>query len=279
LVVDVDTGAVVQRLKYDPLGRVLEDSNKGFQPFGFHGGLYDDQTGLVTFGARDYHPEMGCFTTPDPAGFLVGSNLYIYSRADPVNFADPTGEAVQLAVGAVAVNMMRGGFIAAAEETAWQLGTKGGNWDMEATASVATAFGTGAVSMGWGTAVRIAGKSKRIVKALAKKGISRPRGTKIANDAGSAAIGASGSAVHNVLNDPDCPDKNVLKDGVVAGGLSNAAGRFGKTKVGRGLSNKVGDNAETAIGNFGSAGSKALDTGVGWLKTAGSYWKGKITGK
>ncbi len=39
--------------------RILLDTNPGFQPFGFAGGLYDPQTGLVRFGARDYDPEAG----------------------------------------------------------------------------------------------------------------------------------------------------------------------------------------------------------------------------
>lgn len=39
LVVEVDTGIVVQRMDYDAFGRVLSDTNRGFQPFGFAGGL------------------------------------------------------------------------------------------------------------------------------------------------------------------------------------------------------------------------------------------------
>ena len=46
-VVDVATGAVAQAIEYDPYGRVLSDSAPGFQPFGFAGGLYDADTGLV----------------------------------------------------------------------------------------------------------------------------------------------------------------------------------------------------------------------------------------
>ncbi|MGB8330505.1 MAG: hypothetical protein WCE62_10290, partial [Polyangiales bacterium] len=46
LVVNAETGAVVQRMDYDAFGRVLQDTNPGFQPFGFAGGLYDDDTGL-----------------------------------------------------------------------------------------------------------------------------------------------------------------------------------------------------------------------------------------
>ncbi|MCL6614425.1 MAG: hypothetical protein K6U03_07425 [Firmicutes bacterium] len=54
LVVDVATGQVVQRMEYDEFGNVILDTNPGFQPFGFAGGIYDPQTGLVRFGARDY---------------------------------------------------------------------------------------------------------------------------------------------------------------------------------------------------------------------------------
>jgi YD repeat-containing protein len=53
LVVNAETGQVVQRMDYDAFGRVLQDTNPGFQPFGFAGGLYDDDTGLVRFGARE----------------------------------------------------------------------------------------------------------------------------------------------------------------------------------------------------------------------------------
>ena len=58
LVVDAATGTVAQRVDYSAFGRVLFDSNPGFQPFGFAGGLYDLQTGLVHFGAREYDPEL-----------------------------------------------------------------------------------------------------------------------------------------------------------------------------------------------------------------------------
>ena len=92
LVVDVATGAIVQRMDYDSWGNVTQDTNPGFQPFGYAGGLYDAQTGLVRFGARDYDPRIGRWTTKDPIGFMGGnSNLYVYVGNDPVNVADPTG--------------------------------------------------------------------------------------------------------------------------------------------------------------------------------------------
>lgn len=92
LVVNVASGVVAQRLDYDALGRVTLDTNPGFQPFGFAGGLYDPQTGLVRFGARDYDAETGRWTTRDPILFAGGqTNLYVYVENDPVNRNDPAG--------------------------------------------------------------------------------------------------------------------------------------------------------------------------------------------
>ncbi len=92
LVVDVATGAVAQQMRYDAFGNVLEDTNPGFQPFGFAGGLYDAATGLLRFGARDYDPAAGRWTAADPLLFSAGpTNLYTYVGNDPVNYADPWG--------------------------------------------------------------------------------------------------------------------------------------------------------------------------------------------
>lgn len=93
LLVDIDTGAIAQRLNYDPWGRVTQDTHPSFQPFGFAGGLYDPATGLVRFGARDYDPFTGRWTAKDPIGFDGdGANLYGYVLGDPVNWGDSTGE-------------------------------------------------------------------------------------------------------------------------------------------------------------------------------------------
>jgi len=92
LVVDTTNGSIVQRLDFDPWGSVTLDTNPGFQPFGFAGGLYDIHTGLVRFGARDYDPGAGRWTAKDPIGFDGdGPNLYGYVLNDPVNLIDRTG--------------------------------------------------------------------------------------------------------------------------------------------------------------------------------------------
>jgi RHS repeat-associated protein len=92
LVVNASTGALVQRLDYDEFGRVTFDSNPGAQPFGFAGGIYDADTGLVRFGARDYDAETGRWTAKDPLRFSGSySNLYEYTISDPINLTDQTG--------------------------------------------------------------------------------------------------------------------------------------------------------------------------------------------
>jgi RHS repeat-associated protein len=92
LVVNTTTGEIVQQLDYDTFGNVTRDTNPGFQPFGFAGGLYDPDTHLVHFGTRDYDAESGRWTAKDPIGFAGGdSNLYTYVGGDPVNRVDPAG--------------------------------------------------------------------------------------------------------------------------------------------------------------------------------------------
>jgi RHS repeat-associated protein len=91
-VVNTSTNAVVQTVTYDEFGNVLTDSNPSLQPFRFAGCLYDTYTKLCRFGARDYDPETGRWTSKDPIMFAGGdTNLYGYVMQDPINFIDPTG--------------------------------------------------------------------------------------------------------------------------------------------------------------------------------------------
>jgi RHS repeat-associated protein len=92
MVVDSVTGEIKQQIKYSEFGEVLQDTNPGFQPFGFAGGLYDYDTKLVRFGARDYDGKIGRWLSKDPIGFDGGdTNLYGYVMQDPINLIDPTG--------------------------------------------------------------------------------------------------------------------------------------------------------------------------------------------
>jgi RHS repeat-associated protein len=92
LVVNASTGAVVSRIDYDVWGNVTASQNLSFQPFGFAGGLRDDATGLVRFGARDYDPHVGRWTGKDPLGINGrDQNVFSYAGNDPVNFLDVNG--------------------------------------------------------------------------------------------------------------------------------------------------------------------------------------------
>jgi len=92
LVMNTTDGSIVQRMDFDEFGNITQDTNPGFQPFGFAGGLYDQHTRLTRFGARDYDPETGRWTAKDPIRFAGGdTNLYGYVVNDPVNFVDPLG--------------------------------------------------------------------------------------------------------------------------------------------------------------------------------------------
>jgi RHS repeat-associated protein len=90
-VIDVATGTIAQRMDYDDWGNVLVNTNPDFTPFGFAGGMYDSQTKLVRFGARDYDSEIGRWTAKDPIGFGGGHNFYAYALSSPLRFKDPYG--------------------------------------------------------------------------------------------------------------------------------------------------------------------------------------------
>jgi len=93
LVLNAATGAVRQRRTYDEFGRIVSETSATLQPFGFAGGLYDTDTKLLRFGARDYDPETGRWTSKDPILFAGGdTNLYGYVVADPINLIDPSGK-------------------------------------------------------------------------------------------------------------------------------------------------------------------------------------------
>jgi len=101
LVLNSTTGAVAQRIDYDEFGNATIVTDQAcalskmcplFQPFGFAGGMFDYDTGLVRFGARDYDSQAGRWTSKDPLLFAGGTGLYSYAGTDPVNFLDSTGQ-------------------------------------------------------------------------------------------------------------------------------------------------------------------------------------------
>jgi RHS repeat-associated protein len=97
-VVDIASGNLIETINFDEFGNETDTLAvtlpTGYVriPFGFAGGLYDPDTSLVRFGARDYDASVGRWTSKDPLRFEAAQdNLYGYVFNDPVNFKDQGG--------------------------------------------------------------------------------------------------------------------------------------------------------------------------------------------
>ncbi len=90
-------GKFTDRFEYDPYGEVTYRAGKTDTPFQFHGvhGVQTDANGLVKMGMRYYSPRLCRFTTPDPAGFSGGLNVYAFAAGNPVSLIDPGGTGPQ----------------------------------------------------------------------------------------------------------------------------------------------------------------------------------------
>ena len=94
LIVNVaDANDVLLEAEYSAFGaRTVLAGDGDALTLGFAGGVFDADTGLTRFGARDYDPVVGRWTAKDPILFAGGqANLYVYVGNDPVNLIDPHG--------------------------------------------------------------------------------------------------------------------------------------------------------------------------------------------
>jgi RHS repeat-associated protein len=86
------SGAVTYAASYDPYGVVTQSGGASNTEYGFTGesqGTYGDSTQLIFLRARWYNPADGRFLTKDPSG--AEANLYLYAKANPITYSDPTG--------------------------------------------------------------------------------------------------------------------------------------------------------------------------------------------
>jgi RHS repeat-associated protein len=80
-----------KRHTYTSFG-VVTGAGLDWMPFRFAGGIYDGDSGLVRFGARDYDPSVGRWLMKDPVRWQGRqSNLFVYIGDNPVNGTDPRG--------------------------------------------------------------------------------------------------------------------------------------------------------------------------------------------
>ncbi len=91
-IINTSNGTIAQRIDYDDWGNVLLNTAPDWTPFGFAGGIYDKDTKLTRFGARDYDAESGRWATKDKSAFAGGeTNFYNYCLSDTINLIDPIG--------------------------------------------------------------------------------------------------------------------------------------------------------------------------------------------
>jgi RHS repeat-associated protein len=145
LVVNSSTGVVSQQIEYDEFGNVLSDTSPGFQPFGYAGGMYDRDTQLTLFGARNYDPSVGRWLSKDP--ILFGgqqANLYGYVNNDPINFIDPSGLKTFWGMGSVLQGAIAGAIAGGATGSIFPvLGTAAGAVGGGLIGGIGGAFGRG----------------------------------------------------------------------------------------------------------------------------------------
>jgi RHS repeat-associated protein len=91
---------------------------------GLAGGIYDEDTGLTRFGARDYDSVVGRWTAKEPLRFAASTtNFYTYADSDPINYGDPDGKMPVLVAAAAAC--AAGVCEAAASAALWTAATIG----------------------------------------------------------------------------------------------------------------------------------------------------------
>ncbi|MEP7181304.1 MAG: RHS repeat-associated core domain-containing protein [Betaproteobacteria bacterium] len=90
------TASLTDRYVYDAYGNTMATTGSTANPYRYSGERFDAQDGLYQLRARYYDPAMGRFFTRDPFAGRTDAptslHRYLYAKADPVNFADPTGE-------------------------------------------------------------------------------------------------------------------------------------------------------------------------------------------
>ena len=85
-----ESGTLVAEYEYSPFGeRIKATGNMADEnPFRFSSRYYDQETGLIMYPERSYHPGIGRWLSRDR---IAEEALYIFLNNDPINFIDPDG--------------------------------------------------------------------------------------------------------------------------------------------------------------------------------------------
>jgi RHS repeat-associated protein len=89
------TAAVVWDASYRPFGEATIAGAVANQQR-FPGQTADAETGYSDNWYRTYDPSLGRYLQSDPIGLTAGFNTYAYVGGNPVMYADPTGEAIDV---------------------------------------------------------------------------------------------------------------------------------------------------------------------------------------
>lgn len=92
-------GDMLERYRYDPYGErtvlnaswAVRTASLYAWEHGHQGLRHEVATGNIENRMRWLRPSVQRFVTADPAGFVDGTNLYVYVGGNPVNFVDPGG--------------------------------------------------------------------------------------------------------------------------------------------------------------------------------------------
>ena len=195
---------IVTEYTYDSWGKLLSVTGSLAEtvgkanPFRYRGYYYDSETELYYLNSRYYDPEIGRFINLDnqlSSNDLTGLNTFAYCGNNPINRADPTGEAwwhwalgaAIVAACAAATVITAGGFAAGmAAVAAVSSGV--------AASSVASTVAAGAFissAMTFGASVAHAASTSKSLKQFNKKG----NWGVVRSTAVSAVVGGMGSYV------------------------------------------------------------------------------------
>jgi RHS repeat-associated protein len=94
-------GSVLNTQTYSPFGSGLSQTGTSTNALQYTGREVDGETGFYYYRARYYDPITGRFVSEDPIGFDSGDvNFYAYVGNNPVNANDPSGEILNVFLGA-----------------------------------------------------------------------------------------------------------------------------------------------------------------------------------